>query len=204
MVLCDDDIVESSNLQRQIAYRVNDVGQPKVDALANQISDLNPNVSVRKLAKRLEPNQLGLETMLADIVIDCTDNFQSRQMINLACYKSKKLLISGAAIGWKGQLAVFNYSKDSACYRCLNPLDKHTQTNNCTTAGIVGPVVGTIGNLQALVAIQIIALSESRFKPNVIHIFDGLQMEWQNYQIPKDTSCDVCGVTSAITNRREA
>ena len=192
IVISDDDKVEESNLARQVAYRQLQLGESKTDALAQQIKQLNPSVSVRKLAKRLDVSQLKLEASIADIVIDCTDNFKSRQLVNKACFDTKTPLVSAAAIGWQGQLAVFDYAKDGGCYRCLYPFDKSNQAQKCIDSGIVGPVVGTMGNLQALAAIQKLATGNFKLKSHVLHLFDGLSFSWKQFDIPKDVSCSVC------------
>ena len=195
LVVVDDDIVESSNLQRQVIYREQDLGSPKTHATAKQLSELNPMVQVRTINKRLEPSQLSLEVMLADVVLDCSDDMSTRQLINKTCFEQSTPLISAAAIGWQGQFAVFDYSHSrqaAACYRCLYPFDELIQTQKCSESGVAGPVVGTMGNYQALAAIQKLATGEFLFKTSELHLFDGLKMQWQKLAISKDSSCQVC------------
>ena len=115
IVLVDDDCVDSSNLQRQVAFKESQLGSPKVEALKQQLSELNGRSQVRTINKRMTQSQLELEVMLADLVLDCTDNFESRQQVNQACFGSNTPLISGSAIGWKGQFIVFDYQKQKGC-----------------------------------------------------------------------------------------
>ncbi|MCL9782855.1 HesA/MoeB/ThiF family protein [Vibrio sp. S4M6] len=195
LVISDDDSVDISNLQRQIAFRTDSIGLSKTKMLADQIEMLNPDVSVRTLNKRLKETQLKLEVSLADIIIDCTDNFSSRHLVNRICFESRKPLVSGAAIGWKGQFVVFDYQQANGCYRCLYPFDESQQASKCSDSGIIGPVVGTIGNLQALAAIQKLAMGKFQFPTHMLHSFDGLSLGWQQFAIPQDHSCDVCGAS---------
>ncbi len=195
LVVVDDDIVESSNLQRQVIYREQDLGNPKTSATAKQLAQLNPMVQVRTINKRLEPSQLSLEVMLADVVLDCSDNMPTRQLINQTCFEQNTPLISAAAIGWQGQFAVFENQasqQSAACYRCLYPFDELKQTQKCSESGVVGPVVGTMGNYQALAAIQKLATGKFYVKAGELHLFDGLKMKWQTLAITKDNSCQVC------------
>jgi sulfur carrier protein ThiS adenylyltransferase len=156
-------------------------------------------VQIRALNKRLDKAQLQLEVMLADVVLDCTDNMPTRQLINQVCFEQNTPLISAAAIGWQGQFAVFDYQTQSeqeaqskACYRCLYPFDELPQTQKCSESGAIGPVVGTLGNYQALAAIQRLSTGMFHVKPFQLHLFDGLRMQWQTMKIQKDKQCQVC------------
>lgn len=194
LVLVDDDEVDSSNLQRQVVYRESQVGQDKVAAMAEQLTALNAELNVRVIAKRLDEKQLALEIMLADVVLDCTDNIASRQMINRLCYQQQTRLVFASAIGWQGQYCWFDFQQDtsSGCYRCIYPFDELPQATKCSESGIVGPVVGTMGNYQALAAIQCLALEQPAIKANQLHLFDGLAMTWQTLSTHRDMSCSVC------------
>lgn len=196
MVLVDDDVLEVSNLQRQIAYRESDLMQKKASALALELGNLNANVAVRILDKRLNDDQLSLEVMLADVVLDCSDNLETRQQINRICYLHKTALISAASIGWKGQFTVFDYAPNTPCYRCLIPFDEMKIETKCSEQGVVGPVVGTLGNYQALATIQKLTTGRFLVKSNQLHLFDGQTMQWQIINITRDSECKVC--TSAI------
>ncbi|KZX68309.1 molybdopterin-synthase adenylyltransferase MoeB [Vibrio sp. HI00D65] len=201
IVLVDDDCVDSSNLQRQVAFKESDLGTAKVDALKLQLSELNGRSQVRTINKRMAESQLKLEVMLADVVLDCTDNFATRQQVNQACFEANTPLISGSAIGWKGQFVVFDYQNQQGCYHCLFPFDHHTQTTRCSDSGIIGPVVGTIGNLQALAAIQCIGSGEFQVATHKLKLFDGRSMSWQDLIVTQDIECPVCN--SSVTNNLE-
>ena len=201
IVLVDDDCVDSSNLQRQVAFKESDLGTAKVDALKLQLSELNGRSQVRTINKRMAESQLKLEVMLADVVLDCTDNFATRQQVNQACFEANTPLISGSAIGWKGQFVVFDYQNQQGCYHCLFPFDHHTQTTRCSDSGIIGPVVGTIGNLQALAAIQRIGSGEFQVATHKLKLFDGRSMSWQDLMVTQDIECPVCN--SSVTNNLE-
>ncbi|CAH1541344.1 ThiS adenylyltransferase [Vibrio rotiferianus] len=195
LVVVDDDEVDSSNLQRQVIYREQDLQVAKTEATVRHLAELNPMVRVRAITKRLEKSQLKLEVMLADVVLDCSDNMKTRQLINQVCFESSTPLVSAAAIGWQGQFAVFDYkasTKDKACYRCLYPFDELKQANSCSDSGVIGPVVGTLGNYQALAAIQRLSTGMFHVKPFQLHLFDGLRMQWQTMKIQKDKQCQVC------------
>lgn len=201
IVLVDDDCVDSSNLQRQVAFKESDLGTAKVDALKLQLSELNGRSQVRTINKRMAESQLKLEVLLADVVLDCTDNFTTRQQVNQACFEANKPLISGSAIGWKGQFVVFDYQNQQGCYHCLFPFDHHPQTTRCSDSGIIGPVVGTIGNLQALAAIQRVSSGEFQVATQQLKLFDGKSMNWQNLLVTQDIECPVCN--SSVTNNLE-
>ena len=201
IVLVDDDCVDSSNLQRQVAFKESDLGTAKVDALKLQLSELNGRSQVRTINKRMAEGQLKLEVMLADVVLDCTDNFAPRQQVNQACFEANTPLISGSAIGWKGQFVVFDYKNQQGCYHCLFPFDHHPQTTRCSDSGIIGPVVGTIGNLQALAAIQRISSGEFQVATHKLKLFDGRSMSWQDLIVTQDIECPVCN--SSVTNNLE-
>ncbi|MEZ8131649.1 HesA/MoeB/ThiF family protein [Enterovibrio norvegicus] len=193
LVLADDDDVESSNLPRQVAYRETDVGTPKAKALSAQLSALNHRIHCRPVERRLSGKSLSLEVSLADLVLDCSDNLETRQAINEACVTSKTPLISGAAIGWNGQLMVFDFaSANTPCYHCLFPVQYDETTRNCQTAGVIGPVVGVIGNFQALVALQYLTQEE---KPSTrFYQLDGHTLAWRAMTIPHAPSCQICQV----------
>lgn len=204
IVLVDDDCVDSSNLQRQVAFKESDLGTAKVDALKLQLSELNGRSQVRTINKRMAESQLKLEVMLADVVLDCTDNFAIRQQVNQACVEANTPLISGSAIGWKGQFIVFDYQKQKGCYHCLFPFSHHPQTTRCSDSGIIGPVVGTIGNLQALAAIQRISGGEFKVATHQLKLFDGQTMNWQNLLVTQDSECPVCNTTAIQHLQEEA
>ncbi len=195
LVIVDDDHVDSSNLQRQIVYRESDIDVAKAKAMARQLNQLNDSIQVRTIEKRLDKSQMELEVMLADVVLDCSDNLPTRQLINQVCYEQNTPLISAAAIGWQGQFAVFDYpqqKQNTGCYRCLYPFDELKQEMNCSDSGIVGPVVGTLGNYQALAALQKLATGKFQVTSGELHLFDGFRMSWQTMVINRDQDCQIC------------
>ncbi len=194
LVVADGDCVESSNLQRQVIYRTSDIGLNKAQATAVQVKLLNPNCKVRAVQTFLAEEQLNLEVMLADVVLDCSDNFPTRQAVNRACHASGTTLVSGSAISWVGQLMSFDFKhqKNSACYRCVIPQQNDQAGLKCSGSGVIGPVVGMLGNLQALEAIKYLTANE-RFQPAVLNLFDGQTLSWQKFNLAKDQECPVCG-----------
>lgn len=192
IVLADFDSLEVSNLQRQIGYQTGDIGCEKVALMKHRLEMINPEVRVRTINREMDEKQLLMELMMVHVVLDCTDNMASRQMINSACVKAKTPLIVGAAIRLEGQLMFFDHRQaDSACYHCLFPLEEE-QTLNCANSGVLGPVVGTIGTMQALEAIKHIVGLPSGVK-NRLKLFDGKTLDWQTFAINKDPQCPVCG-----------
>jgi adenylyltransferase/sulfurtransferase len=189
LVLADDDAVELSNLHRQVAFRGKDVGQSKAEALKAQLQALNSDVSVQAHTVRVDADWLDREVASATVVLDCTDNFATRQSINQACVTHRTPLVSGAAIRMDGQLAVFDLRQpDSACYACVYG-DGTDGDLACSQAGIVGPVVGVVGTLQALAAMQVLLGNPM---PATLRLFDGRTLSWREMRFHKDPACPVC------------
>ena len=190
LLVADRDRVAPTNLQRQVLYRHEDLGRPKTEAARERLAALNPEVQVEVFEGRLEPARLKAMTEAADIVLDCTDNFPTRFAINEACVRARKPLVSGAAIRFEGQLAVFDARRGGPCYACLFPQTGEAQ-ETCEEAGILGPVVGTIGSLQALAALKLL-LGRSE-DVNRLRIWNALDMSWKTVTIARDPACKVCG-----------
>ena len=189
LVLADDDAVELSNLHRQVAFRGKDVGQSKAEALKAQLQALNSDVSVQAHTVRVDADWLDREVASATVVLDCTDNFATRQSINQACVTHRTPLVSGAAIRMDGQLAVFDLRQpDSACYACVYG-DGTDGDLACSQAGIVGPVVGVVGTLQALAAMQVLLGNPMSA---TLRLFDGRTLSWREMRFHKDPACPVC------------
>jgi molybdopterin/thiamine biosynthesis adenylyltransferase len=190
LLVADRDRVEPGNLQRQVLYRADDVGRPKTEAARERLAALNPEVEVDARDGRLEPARLADMVAAADVVLDCTDNFPTRFAINAACVRAKKPLVSGAAIRFEGQLAVFDARRaDGACYACLyGAAGEPAET--CEEAGILGPVAGTIGSLQALAALKL--LLGRAADVNQLRIWNALDMTWRTVAIARDPACSVC------------
>ncbi|MDR3416458.1 MAG: molybdopterin-synthase adenylyltransferase MoeB [Nevskia sp.] len=190
LLLSDRDRVELSNLQRQIVYREADLGRPKLEAAADNLRALNPDCAIETLPGPLDPSQLEQAARGADIVLDCSDNFPTRVAVNAACVAVRKPLVSGAAIRFEGQLALFDTARGSACYACLYP-DTGEARETCEEAGVLGPTVGVIGSLQALVAIKrLLGIGEDTGR---LQLWDALRLSWRSLHIPRDPNCPVCG-----------
>jgi len=190
LLLADYDLLDISNLQRQILYRTNDIGQSKAKLAKNHLHQLNPHINIVAINKKLDDQNL-MDTMLnTDLVLDCSDTMNSRHQINIACIAAQKTLISGSAMGFSGQLLVIEPPYTHGCYACLYP-DQKITPHNCHTYGILGPVVGVIGTLQALEAIKILIGIPSPLSGK-LYLFNGKQHSWHTLQLNHSTNCVVC------------
>jgi molybdopterin-synthase adenylyltransferase len=191
LILADFDHVELSNLQRQIAHRNDSVGMLKVESAARSIRDLDPGVTVETVAQRLTPEHLSALVAGCDVVLDATDNFRTRYAINDACRAAGRPLVSGAAIRWEGQVAVFDPRRDGApCYRCLYR-DGADEALNCAENGVVAPLVGIIGTCQALEALKLLCGVGETLAGYVLY-FDALHMDWRKLRLKRDPLCPTC------------
>ncbi|KLF56534.1 molybdopterin biosynthesis protein MoeB [Klebsiella aerogenes] len=190
LTLADDDAVHLSNLQRQILFTSDDIDQPKAAAAKTRLNQLNPQIRLVALQQRLSGEALRAEVAKADVVLDCTDNMIARQAINAACVALETPLVTASAVGFGGQLMVLTPPWAQGCYRCLWP-DTAEPQRNCRTAGIVGPVVGIMGTLQALEAIKL--LSGMATPRNTLRLFDARTSNWRNLALQKAQGCPVCG-----------
>ena len=192
--LADHDNVEPSNLQRQIAHGEEDLGRPKSTSAADAIRALNPATRVDAISEKLVGAFLQDAVAAVDLVLDCTDNFRTRFALNAACHAHKTPLVSGAAIRCEGQLLVVDPRReDSPCYRCLYDDDGIDDSQlSCSENGVLAPMVGVIGSLQALEAIKLLA---GYGEPAVgrLQVFDGKALEWRSLALKRDPSCPVCG-----------
>jgi len=191
LVIADHDVVELSNLQRQLLHRDSDIGRPKAVSARDTLHAINPDVAITPLATRLQGPQLAEEVSAADLVLDCSDNFDTRYAVNAACVRHRTPLVSGAAIRLEGQVAVFDArNPDSPCYQCLYR-DGDDAGQTCAENGVVAPLVGIIGSLQALEALKILlAMGESLAGRLVV--FDGLAHEWRTLKLQRDPGCPTC------------
>ena len=192
ITIADNDEVDLSNLQRQILHRNSDIGRPKVDSAKDALAELNPDIQVTPLNILVDGETLDELVTQADLVVDASDNFATRFAINAACVETGTALVSGAAIRMEGQLSVFLPQRsDSPCYRCLySEGDEPDQT--CSENGVLAPIVGVIGSLQALEAIKVL-LSIGEPLCGRLLVFDGLYHEWRSIKLNKDPNCPVCG-----------
>jgi len=193
LVLCDHDTVELSNLQRQIIHRTAAIGQPKVSSARDTLHDINPEAECIELAVRAGEEQLGELVAGADAVLDCSDNFATRYAINRACLAQCKPLVSGAAIRFDGQVAVFDFRHtDAPCYNCLFPEDSQAAELRCATTGVFAPLVGIIGTLQAAEALKLLVGIERGLSGKLLSI-DALDMNIMRSNLSKDPTCRICG-----------
>lgn len=192
LVLADFDTVELSNLQRQIIHDTASIGQPKVESAAARLRGINPDVRVHTLPMRLDDANLPALLDGIDVVLDGCDNFTTRLAVNDACVATRTPLVSGAVIRLEGQIAVFRLDRQGGpCYRCLFPVaDEAAET--CSETGVLAPLPGVIGSMQALEAIKLIAGGESGLDDQLL-IFDALRTDWRRLRIPADPDCNCSG-----------
>ncbi len=191
LILVDDDLVELTNLQRQIAHTQNALGEAKVDSAKSTINALNADVNVECVQKRLTETDMHHWVSQANVVLDCSDNFMTRTALNRVCVQKKVPLVSGAAIRLEGQLTVFDArDANSPCYQCLYDISGE-QGLTCSESGVLGPVVGVIGAAQALEALKVLTPFGLPLVGRV-QMFDALTMQWREFKLPRDKHCAVC------------
>ena len=193
ITLVDDDTVDLTNLQRQIMHTEARVGQPKVASAEAAIGALNPGVRVRTVAQRADEAQLTELAAAADIVLDCTDNFATRQALNRACVATGRPLVSGAAIGFDGQISVYDPRRAaSPCYACVFPPTQAVEEARCATMGVFAPLVGIIGTLQASEALKLLCGIGEPLVGRLL-MLDARRTEWTELRVPRQADCPVCG-----------
>ena len=192
ITLVDDDEVDLTNLQRQIAHTAARVGQAKVRSAAEAMGELNPTIQVHTHVRRADEQLLEELVPRADVVIDCSDNFATRQAVNRACVRHGRPLVAGAAIRFDGQLSVYD-SRDavSPCYACLFPPDAQFEETRCAVLGVFAPVVGTIGVLQAGEALKLLAGIGEPLAGRLL-MFDGRSTSFDTLRVARDPHCAVC------------
>lgn len=194
LTLIDADNVDLTNLQRQILFDTHSVGQPKVEAARARIAAVNPEVRVEAVAKRVDVRELEPLAGWADVVIDCCDNFATRHAVNRACVAAGKPLVSGAAIRFDGQVAVFDpRDPASPCYHCLFGEGDDLEETRCATMGVFAPLVGIVGATQAAEALKLLA-GVGRSLAGRLLLLDALTMEWREVRIVRDPQCPVCAM----------
>jgi len=191
IMIADDDVVDVTNLQRQIAHSHSKLGEPKVKSAKSVLLGLNKDIEVTIVQERLTGVLLDNAVRSVDVVVDCCDNFSTRFAVNSSCLRHSKPLVSGAAIRMEGQVAVFD-SRDSAspCYQCL--YSNGDQDETCSTNGIMSPVVGIIGSVQAMEAIKIIS-NLGKTLTGRLMLLDAFRSQWREMRLLKDPSCEACG-----------
>ncbi|HEU4645354.1 MAG TPA: molybdopterin-synthase adenylyltransferase MoeB [Burkholderiales bacterium] len=193
LTIADADSVDLTNLQRQVLYRTDSVGAQKVDQAAKTLAAMNPEVELVPLAQRVGALEVDRLVAGADVVLDCSDNFATRHLLNRACVKFSRPLVSGAAIRFDGQLMVFDLrSKEAPCYACLFPEDGEVEDVQCNVMGVLAPLVGAIGAMQAVAAVKL--LSGAGETPlGQLTLFDAKASELRTVRVKKDPRCAVCG-----------
>jgi molybdopterin/thiamine biosynthesis adenylyltransferase len=197
ITVCDGDRVDLTNLQRQVIHRLDSVGLPKAASAARTLAALNPDVRVEPLEERADAARIAELVRDADVVLDCSDNFATRHAVNRACVAYRKPLVSGAAIRFDGQVAVFDLRRDDApCYHCLFAEDADSQEERCATMGIFAPLVGIVGTFQALEAIKLAAGVGETLAGRLL-LFDALASRWHEVRLARDPRCRVCSPARA-------
>ncbi|MBL3526652.1 MAG: molybdopterin-synthase adenylyltransferase MoeB [gamma proteobacterium endosymbiont of Lamellibrachia anaximandri] len=191
LTLVDFDQVDLSNLQRQIIHTTDRIGTPKVESAKQALVALNPDIDIECIAHQLEGDELSAQVRRADLVVDACDNFATRFAINAACHENSTPLVSGAAIRMEGQVSVFPGKPGSPCYRCLYPENGQVE-DTCTANGVLAPVVGIIGSIQATEAIKCLTGAGSTLDGRLL-ILDALHMQWRSLKLKADPHCPVCG-----------
>lgn len=191
LIIADGDTVDISNLQRQILFTEQDINKNKADTASEKLQQHNNNITIEVIDEMLDEELCNYYFPDVDIVIDCTDNINTRYLVNKYCVKHKTPLIVGAATGFDGQQMVVDPRDDnSACYQCLFPASKKAPINNCQTTGILGPILAIVAGMQSLQAIKL--LTGNSVQINQLNLFDGLSNQWQQFTMKKQTSCPIC------------
>ena len=193
LIIVDDDLVELTNLQRQVAHSQSMLGEPKVVSAQQTLLGLNPDLKITALQKRLEGSELGEAVGQADLIVDACDNFTTRFAINSACIEHGKPLVSGAAIRMEGQVAVFDSrNPTSPCYQCLYS-QGDDENASCSENGVMAPLVGIIGAVQAMEAIKLLTGIGESLTGRLL-LLDASTLQWREMRLPRDSSCGACGV----------
>jgi molybdopterin-synthase adenylyltransferase len=194
LTIVDHDSVDLTNLQRQIAHNLARVGEPKAASARDTIAAINPDVQVLPLVERADAARLDALVQGADVVVDCSDNFPTRQAVNAACVAHRKPLVAGAAIGFDGQVSVYDTRRDDApCYACLFPPEATFEEVRCATMGVFAPLVGIIGTVQAAEALKLLAGIGSSLAGR-LQMLDARTMEWTEIRLQRSQACPVCGL----------
>ncbi len=193
ITLVDHDTVDLTNLQRQIAHNLSRVGSPKAESAQQTIAAINPDVQVLPVVQRADAAWLAQAVASADVVLDCSDNFQTRHAVNAACVAARRPLVSGAAIGFDGQISVYDTRQaDAPCYACIFPAEATFEEVRCATMGVFAPLVGIIGSMQAAEALKLLMGVGSSLAGR-LQMLDARRMEWTEIRLPRQAGCPVCG-----------
>lgn len=193
ITVADHDAVDLTNLQRQIAHDMARIGTPKAHSAALRIAGINPEVQVQACVERVDAARLDALVREADVVLDCSDNFATRQAVNLACVAHRRPLVAGAAIRFDGQISVYDVRDPQApCYACLFPPDTAVEEVRCATMGVFAPLVGIVGSMQAAEALKLLT-GVGPTLAGRLQMLDGRAMEWTEIRIARRADCPVCG-----------
>ena len=193
LTVVDDDVVDLTNLQRQIAHNLSRVGLPKADSVRATVASINPDVELRALVRRADAALLDEWVPQASVVLDCSDNFATRHAVNAACVRHGRPLVSGAAIGWDAQISVYDTRQpDAPCYACLFPPQDAVEDVACATMGVFAPLVGIVGSVQAAEALKLLA-GCGRTLAGRLLMLDARQMAWDRISLQRQPGCAVCG-----------
>lgn len=190
LTLVDFDTVSLSNLQRQILHTDKTVGQPKVFSAQKRLAEINPNIRIDCLNAKLSESEWQTQIAQHDVILDCTDNVEIRNLLNLHCFAQKRPLVSGSAIRFEGQVSVFRYAENEPCYHCLSSLFGDNVLS-CVEAGVIAPIVGVVGSLQALETIKVL-LNIGQSLSGKLLMIDGLNFSVREMKLPQQIGCSVC------------
>ena len=192
LTICDFDVVDLTNLQRQIIHTTQSVGINKAISAQQTLYEINPDVNIKTIQKKSTEQELTDLVAKADVVIDCSDNFATRYALNRLCVQLQKPLVSGAALKFEGQITVYDMrSGTSPCYHCLFPDNGEDTDLRCATNGVFSPLVGMVGTVQAAEALKILMGIGESLQGRLL-LLDALSMEWRTIKLNKDSACSVC------------
>ncbi len=193
LTVVDHDTVDLTNLQRQIAHNRSRIGLPKAESVRTTVAAINPDVQWRTLVRRADTALLDELVPGANVVLDCSDNFRTRHAVNAACVRHGVPLVSGAAIGWDAQISVYDTRRsDAPCYACLFPPDAAYEDVACATMGVLAPLVGIVGSVQAAEALKLL-VGTGRTLAGRLLMLDARSMQWDSVDIGRQNGCPVCG-----------
>tara|TARA_R110001592_G_scaffold321037_1_gene599391 strand:+ start:132795 stop:133547 length:753 start_codon:yes stop_codon:yes gene_type:complete len=194
MLLADGDTLDITNLQRQVMFDSRGAGESKAVLAEARLSALNPEIEIDVIDQALTAEDLAEYVPEVDLVLDCSDNLETRKAVNRVCVEHSVPLVSAAAIRWEGHLMMFDFRQpETPCYECLYPSGAAEPILNCSTSGVVGPLLGILGSMQALEAIKLLLGMDADLNGRLL-VFDGKYHQWQNFRISKKPDCPVCGV----------
>lgn len=195
LIIADSDRVDLSNLGRQILYNIHTLGKPKAEAAARFLHNFNADIRIKFISARVDANLLDDVLPQCHLVVDASDNFDTRYLLNTACFKHHRKLVSGAVLGFEGQIASFHHGVDpkAPCYRCLYPVPPEQCTANCTTAGILGGVAGIVGSLQAVEAVKGLLDIGTPLNGELL-LINTLDNMFHRVKIPKNPNCPICTI----------